>query len=135
MEMSDPIETVKAFLAALDSGIEGGEAALRKYFTPETTWEMVGVGTMIGPEGAIKVMHDEYPSRGAATLKIDILSIAASGNTVLTERVDRLLTADGTEIHSARMMAAFEVSGGKILATREYFDTARVYGVPEEASH
>jgi limonene-1,2-epoxide hydrolase len=132
--MGDPIETVKAFLAALDSGVEGGERALRTYFKPDTVWEMVGVGTMIGPDGAIEVMRKEYPSRGAATLRIDILSIAASGDTVLTERVDRLLAADGSEIHSARMMAAFEVEDGKIRATREYFDTAGVYGAATEAS-
>src|SRR5262249_50264713 len=118
--MATPIETVKAFLAEHGKGRKEGEAALRAYFTPDTVWEMVGVGTMKGAEEAIAILHKEYDPKGAIRLQVDILSIAASGNTVFTERVDRLITKDGRDVLGARMVGVFEVEGDRILATREY---------------
>jgi limonene-1,2-epoxide hydrolase len=125
--MTDPIKTVTAFLGELIKGKEGGKAALRRYFMPDTIWEMVGVGVMVGPEDAIAVMDREYDAMGVTKLQVDILSIAAAGNTVFTERVDRMLTEDGRELRGARLVGVFEVEGDKIRATREYFDTAGLY--------
>lgn len=41
---------------------------------------------------------------------------------MLTERVDRFVRADGSEIAAARLMGIFEVEGDKIVAWRDYFD-------------
>jgi limonene-1,2-epoxide hydrolase len=122
-----PIETVQTFLDELITGREGGKAALRRFFRPDTVWEMVGVGVMTGPEAAIEVMDKEYDAMGIDRLQVEILAIAAVGNTVFTERVDRMLSTDGREVRGARMVGVFEVEDGKIRATREYFDTAGLY--------
>ena len=50
---------------------------------------------------------------------IEIVNLAVAGNAVLTERVDHLIF-DGKQ-HDARGMGAFEVSGDKITAWRDYF--------------
>ena len=50
---------------------------------------------------------------------IEIVNLAVAGNVVLTERVDRLVI-DGKP-HDAAGMGAFEVSGDKITAWRDYF--------------
>jgi limonene-1,2-epoxide hydrolase len=122
--MVDPVETVKAFLAEFVKGRAAGEAALRTYFKADTVWEMVGIGTMVGPEEAIVAMNRDYAALGIARLQVDLLSIAAEGDRVLTERVDRMIGADGGEVRAARIMGIFEIEGGRIRATREYFDTA-----------
>ena len=50
---------------------------------------------------------------------IEIVNLAVAGNVVLTERVDRLII-DGTPV-DAPGMGAFEVSGDRITAWRDYF--------------
>jgi limonene-1,2-epoxide hydrolase len=49
-------------------------------------------------------------------------NIAASGNTVLTERVDRF-TIEGRAI-TLPVMGTFEIENGLIRAWRDYFDLA-----------
>jgi limonene-1,2-epoxide hydrolase len=51
---------------------------------------------------------------------LEILNIASAGDVVLTERTDHV-NFDGQMVH-ARVMGAFEVSGDKIRAWRDYFD-------------
>jgi limonene-1,2-epoxide hydrolase len=58
----------------------------------------------------------------SATYDYEIRNIAANGDTVLTERIDRVgppgLTAP------VPVMGVFEVRNGKITAWRDYFDSA-----------
>ena len=49
----------------------------------------------------------------------EIKRIAANGDTVLTERIDRFLGAKTVELP---VMGAFEIRDGKIAAWRDYFD-------------
>lgn len=51
-----------------------------------------------------------------------MLAIAADGNRVLTERLDRFVRADGSEVAAAKLMGIFEVEGDCIVAWRDYFD-------------
>lgn len=59
---------------------------------------------------------------GIARLEIEILAIAADGNRVLTERLDRIFEQDGKEIATPRVMGIFEVDGHHIIAWRDYVD-------------
>jgi limonene-1,2-epoxide hydrolase len=61
-------------------------------------------------EGFLKVM---------TKCDIEIVNLAVTGNVVLTERVDRLIV-NGQPV-DAPGMGAFEVSGDKITAWRDYF--------------
>ena len=56
-------------------------------------------------------------------MRIDVLTSAETGNKVLNERIDYLLGADGEPVMTVPVMGIFEVSGGKITAWRDYFDT------------
>lgn len=53
----------------------------------------------------------------------ETISIAASGNKVLTERIDNFEMPGGKNI-SLPVMGTFEVEDGKIKAWRDYFDLA-----------
>ncbi|MBV9595212.1 MAG: nuclear transport factor 2 family protein, partial [Actinobacteria bacterium] len=63
---------------------------------------------------------------GVATLKVDVLHAAGSGDVVLTERIDHLYAPDGTEVFTLPVAGAFEVREGKIAGWRDYYDTARI---------
>ena len=52
----------------------------------------------------------------------EILHIAAAGDVVLTERIDRFIGADKTV--ELPVMGVFELRDGKIAAWRDYFDLA-----------
>ena len=122
--MATPTETVEAFLKACATSKEGMAQAFRDYFTPDAIWENVGLMTTTGPEEAIALMGNFEAQLGCVTMVVDNLAIAAQGNKVLTERVDHLLRADGSEAMAARVLGIFEVENGKIVAWRDYFDTA-----------
>ena len=51
----------------------------------------------------------------------ETLSIAETGNKVLTERIDRFDLAGGKKI-DLPVMGTFEIENGKIKAWRDYFD-------------
>ena len=80
-----------------------------------------------GAEEAIAFNRTFEEQFGLATIKVDMLSIAAAkgpdgGDRVLTERVDHLIDGAGKVIMSARCMGVFEVAGGKIAAWRDFFE-------------
>jgi limonene-1,2-epoxide hydrolase len=122
--MPSPIETVSTFLARFSEGKEGLYDSVRKTFTPKTVWENVGLAVTTGPEEAIELAKQFEQQMGVASVAVEVKTIAATGNSVLTERIDHLLSADGTEVEGSAVMGAFEVEDGKIIAWRDYFDTA-----------
>jgi limonene-1,2-epoxide hydrolase len=61
--------------------------------------------------------------RRTESFEAELLNIAVNDNIVLVERVDHMIY-DGNKI-AARCMGAFEVTGEKITAWRDYFDVPR----------
>jgi limonene-1,2-epoxide hydrolase len=114
---------VKTFLAMWET--PGGiEIALRDYFTSATVYENVGMSITTGADEASAVFAGFSSSLGMATMWVENLHVAASGDVVLTERIDHVRDASGKTLMSIRVMGAFEVKDGKIVAWRDYFDTA-----------
>lgn len=122
--MTTPSETVAAFLAQCGTGKAGMMDAFRDYFTAGTTWELVGSTTTTGIEEALAKVVATQTGYGMDHLVSEVLAIAAAGGSVLTERIDHVLRADGSAIDSCPCMGIFEVADGKITAWREYYDTA-----------
>jgi limonene-1,2-epoxide hydrolase len=111
-----PEEIVRAELSAWDRlDVE----AVMSHFAEDAVWEFPG-GLFAG--------HDEireavmgYLAR-TAHCDLEVVNLAVADNVVLTERVDHFLF-DGQTI-DARVMGAFEVTGEKITAWRDYFDAS-----------
>ncbi len=121
--MSTPADIVKTFLAMWET--PGGiEKSLRDYFTPETRYENVGLSVTTGVDQAMAVFAGFSASLGMATMWVENLHVAAAGDTVLTERIDHVRDSSGKTLMSIRVMGAFDVKEGKIMAWRDYFDTA-----------
>jgi limonene-1,2-epoxide hydrolase len=119
-----PIDTVSAFFARFSEGKEGLYDSIRRWFTPETVWDNVGLAVTTGPQQAIELAKQFEQQMGVSSVVIEVRAIAATGNQVLTERIDHLMAADGTERWGAGVMGTFEIENGKIVAWRDYFDTA-----------
>jgi limonene-1,2-epoxide hydrolase len=91
-----PIEIVTAFSAAFPEN--DGKVAIRRYFTPKTIWVNEGFSSTTGIEEAIAFLERPNRSPSIAAVHFDILAIAADGNRVLTERLDRFLRSDAARL-------------------------------------
>lgn len=123
-----PIEIVTAFSAAFSD--DNGEGAIRKWFTPKTVWVNEGVSRTTGIEEAIAFLERPGRSPEITAVHFDMLAIAADGNRVLTERIDRFVRADGSTIAAVKLMGIFEVEGDCIVAWRDYFDVNFAKKIP-----
>jgi limonene-1,2-epoxide hydrolase len=110
-----PEEVVRAALAAFSS-LDVDQ--IMEYFADDATFlpgfsfpTYAGLSEIRkAMEGFLKVM---------TKCDIEIVNLAVTGNVVLTERMDRLIY-NGEPV-DAPGMGAFEVSGDKITAWRDYF--------------
>src|SRR5882724_2443561 len=114
--MPTPIDSVTAFFAALPE--DKGKVAIQRWFTPSTVWVNEGVAITTGIDQAIALTDQLEKATGIATVRIEMLAIAADGNKVLTERLDRFERADGSEIGAVKVMGILELDGDHIIAWR-----------------
>jgi len=113
-KMPNPIKTVTAFCAEFSK--DHGRSAIHKWFTPDTIWVNEGISTTTGIDEAIATLEAVEKAVGINDAQFELLAIAADGNRVLTERLDRFQRADGSEIAAAKVMGIFEVEGDHISA-------------------
>lgn len=112
-----PIEIVQAFLMHLNSGrIDQGMDMLAQ----DVFYHNVPLEPMYGRE-AVRAFAREFGMGSRLRVDWRTVSIAANGATVLTERVDEFIAADGRKI-SIPLMGSFVVRNGAIAEWRDYFD-------------
>ena len=111
---TDPIDIVTEFCAAwstvdLDKILE--------FFTDDAVYHNIPIAPVTGKD-AIRTTIEGFVG-GVEKIEFEVLAIAANGNTVLTERVDRFF---GEKTIALPVMGTFEIVDGKIAAWRDYFD-------------
>jgi len=115
MSNRTPIEVVQAFCDAIATG---DLDPVIEFFTDDAVYHNIPLDPVVGP-AAIRATIEGFT--GAVDgLEFKILAIAASGTTVLTERID-IFTFPSSSI-DLPVMGAFEVRDDKISAWRDYFD-------------
>ena len=90
-----------------------------EYFTDDAIYHNMPIQPVQGKDG-IRGMVEQFMSAFTGAEWI-VKNISASGDVVLTERVDKFL---GEKPMSLQVMGAFEIKDGKIAAWRDYFDLA-----------
>jgi limonene-1,2-epoxide hydrolase len=110
-----PTETVTAFCAAWEVG---DIDAIMGYFHDDAIYHNIPVDPLQGHE-AIRNMIAMFTT-GVERIEFQVRNIAATGDVVLTERLDVFHHADKTI--SLPVMGTMEVRDGKIVAWRDYFD-------------
>jgi limonene-1,2-epoxide hydrolase len=110
-----PVEVVRAFCAAW-SRLDIEE--LMTYFTDDAVYHNMPGPPAAGREAVRKTI--ERFLRGWDRTDWEILNVAAAGNLVFAERVDR--TDAGGRHVDLPLVGVFEVEGERIRAWRDYFD-------------
>ena len=115
MAANDPLDVVTRFCAAWATG---DLDEIMAFFTDDATYHNIPVDPVEGKD-AIRTTIAGFTT-GVQKLEFRVDNIAASGNVVLTERVD-VFTMPDKEV-SLPVMGTFEVRDGRIAAWRDYFD-------------
>lgn len=128
---TSPQEVVEQFLQSLGPDFAGIAKTFDEYMTDDCVFENTGFPACEGKEACIKVLDGFRQLPATATMeaiKVEMRSIAAAGNTVLTERIDYVVDGEGNVTLTCPIMGTFEVRDGKIARWRDYFDSKPFFG-------
>ena len=116
MSEKDSIDLIRRFCAAWATG---DIAQIVAFFADDAVYHNMPIQPIQGKD-AIKGVIEQFiaPFERA---EFEVTHIAAAGDVVLTERIDRFFGAKPVELP---VMGTFEVRDGKIAAWRDYFDLA-----------
>lgn len=116
-----PEQVVRAFLSEMGSR-EGLLSAIHTHCADTCRWENTGLPTAENKAAMVATMQGFIDGFGLDRMVVEFVAIAASGNTVLTERIDHLEKADGSKIISLPVSGTLELRDGKIVRWSDYFD-------------
>jgi limonene-1,2-epoxide hydrolase len=91
---------------------------LLSYLTDDAIYHNIPIDPLVGHD-AIRAMMTMF-TNDVIKIEFRMLHLAASGNVVLTERLD-VFHKEGSSIELP-VMGTFEIRDGKIAAWRDYFD-------------
>ncbi len=113
---NDASALVTEFCEAFGKGASPGE--LVEYFTDDAVYHNIPVEPAVGREAILGLLNMFVTP--AERIEFRVRNIVATGDTVLTERVDVFFLPNATI--ELPVMGTFEVRDGKIAAWRDYFD-------------
>lgn len=113
----DPIAVVRAFC---DAWSRRDPEEIASWFTDDGVYHNIPMEPARGRQSILNLLR--FILAPAQRVEFEIKGIAADGNTVFTERVDRFeMNGKRVELPVA---GVFEVEGESIRAWRDYFDLA-----------
>lgn len=95
-------------------------AAFDEYIADDARWLNSGLPDCVG-KAACLALAEKFVAP-FPIIEVDIRSLAVHGDAVLTERVDRLVPADGSESVDVEVAGSFRLLDGKIVYWYDYFD-------------
>jgi len=95
--------------------------AVRPFFTDDVVYHNIPMDPAVGIDAAVGFLAGFLAM--CDRMEFDIKHLAASGDVVLTERVDTFYMGD--VVAPLPVMGVFELRDGKISAWRDYFDMAQ----------
>ncbi len=114
----DPEAIVREFCKAVE---RRHVEELKGFFTPDAVYHNIPVAPVKGRDAIESILKGFIGP--ASEAEFEIVALACSGNTVLTERIDRFVI--GGKKVELPVMGTFEVTDtGEISAWRDYFDMA-----------
>lgn len=118
--MESPIEVVRRFCAAWSDDLATVELAA--FFTDDAVYHNIPMEPVTGREAIADTIASliRPGPPGIEGIEFRVLTIAADGPVVMTERVDVFRIGDKS--FELPVMGTFEVTDGKISAWRDYFD-------------
>lgn len=127
--MSNAELVVADFFARLDvADFEKSRLAFAESITDDCVWQNSGFPTCEGKDACLGLYDGFNQNAGFVGLRVEMIAAAASGDTVVTERIDHLLNASGEVFASLPLAGVLVVRDGKIAAWRDYFDPRPLLG-------
>lgn len=121
--MSDPEAVVTEFFKRMEtSDYAEGRAAFEEMITDDCHWANTGFPTAQGKEACLAMWDGFSQSTGFVGLRCEMIALASKGDTVITERIDHLLNAEGENFVSLPLAGTLDVRGDKICGWRDYWD-------------
>jgi limonene-1,2-epoxide hydrolase len=116
--MTDPTKIVSNFCALME---HRDAAALKHYLSDDAVYQNVGMPATVGADAIVENLGQQF-ALFPDSYSYKMINIAASGDTVLTERLDMIKTPSG-EVVGVPVMGTFVVHDGKIARWTDYWDT------------
>ena len=91
-----------------------------RWMTDGVSWENTGSPATLGKQAAMDFLTTLHDTLDMEYCTAELLNIASRGTTVLTERIDRVHTADGSVAIEIPIMGTFVVEDGKIARYADY---------------
>lgn len=114
-------DVVRAFLTEMGTR-EGLISSIENHCTEECRWANTGLPTADNRAAMIATMQSFIDGFQLDRMVVELIAIASNGDKVLTERIDHLERADGSEIAALAVSGTLEVRDGKVVAWADYFD-------------
>ena len=102
-------------------GLDAVRRALPRIVTEDFRWESSGYPVVIGLEAMAELL-DQQADRDLRGSEIEILHLAVTGDSVLTERIDTLYDTRGGVLAAVEIMGRLTFRGDRICVHRDYFD-------------
>ncbi|GAB3939659.1 hypothetical protein GCM10029976_056230 [Kribbella albertanoniae] len=103
-------------------------AAFQEQVAEGIDWHNIGLSRTLGREQGVAALGAML-GPGIRGFEIEVQHVARAGQTVLSERYERLVKNDGSLVFEAQVAAAFDFdAAGLIVAWREYQDTVPFAG-------
>lgn len=114
----------KAVVGFLDGWGPGAWPHMRecydRWMIDDVSWENTGSPPTKGKQAAMDFLSRLHDTLDMEYCTAELLNIASNGDIVLTERIDRVHSADGSVAIEIPIMGSFTVSDGKIARYADY---------------
>jgi limonene-1,2-epoxide hydrolase len=91
-----------------------------RWLTDDSLWENTGSPPCHGKAAAMAFLAELHETLQMEWCTAELRNMASRGDVVLTERVDRVFLADGTEAIAIPIMGCFTVQDGRIARYADY---------------
>lgn len=98
--------------------------AIRPYLADDAVYQNTGMPAAAGIEAVIENLAGQF-AMFSDSYEYVTINIAAAGDVVLNERLDKIKGPDGT-VHALPVMGTFVVRDGKITRWTDYWDTGLI---------
>jgi limonene-1,2-epoxide hydrolase len=114
----DPVQIVTTFCALMENR---DAAALRPYLSDDAVYQNVGMPATVGADAIVENLGQQF-TMFPDSYAYQVINIASSGDTVLTERLDMIKTPAG-DVVGVPVMGTFVIRDGMIARWTDYWDT------------
>ncbi|GAA4752937.1 hypothetical protein GCM10023350_42800 [Nocardioides endophyticus] len=125
----DPLDVVVEFFSTFGPTVDDMQATALRLCHEELWWASGGFDPpRVGSRQAlVDDLEMARRSHGISEFRFEMVHIAADGDYVLTERLDDAYDADGSLVHSFKVMGTVKVEDGLVRWVRDYFYDTREF--------